>query len=104
MAAQLGAGGELCVPVFVGSPRYLLLRQLLPAHLRLPPELLLADGAACRLHYRVGLGVTAGTVSIGSGSRCTQGRWLKPKHGSMWPPALSACFKLLPNNQPSKKG
>jgi hypothetical protein len=53
MAAQQGAAGRLCVPVFVGSPRYLLLSRLLAPQQRLHPTPLLADGAACRLHYEV---------------------------------------------------
>jgi len=56
MAARLGTHSLLCVPVFVGSPRYLLLqRTLAPGQCPAPPQLL-ADGAECRLHYQVSQG------------------------------------------------
>ncbi len=53
LAARLGTGGSMSVPVFVGSPRWLLLHQASPpGHCPAPPQLL-ADGAECRLHFQV---------------------------------------------------
>ncbi|KAL4443404.1 hypothetical protein ABPG75_011141 [Micractinium tetrahymenae] len=52
MAARLGAQFLLCVPLFVGSPRFLLLQRALPAAQCPPPPQLLADGAECRLYYQ----------------------------------------------------
>eukprot|EP00887_Chlorella_sp_A99_P001170 scaffold14.g1170.t1 len=40
-----------CVPVVVGSPRYLLLRRELPPEHCFAPPPLAAEGAPCRLHY-----------------------------------------------------
>lgn len=53
LAARLGAGGSLTVPVFVGSPRWLLLHQASPPGKCPAPPQLLADGAECRLHFQV---------------------------------------------------
>ena len=51
LAARLGAGGALSVPLFVGSPRYLLVRQEAPAGCPPPTQLLSDAGAECRLFY-----------------------------------------------------
>lgn len=53
MAARLGAHSMLCVPVYVGSPRLLLLQRALPPGQCPAPPMLAADGAECRLHYQV---------------------------------------------------
>ena len=52
MAARLGAHSTLCVPLFVGSPRWLACSASLPLGQCPPPPQLLADGAACRLHFQ----------------------------------------------------
>lgn len=54
LAARLGAGASMSVPVFVGSPRWLVLRQASPPGTCEAPPQLLADGAECRLHFQVG--------------------------------------------------
>lgn len=72
LATRLGAGGTMSVSVFVGSPRWLVLRQALPPGKCPAPMQLLADGAECRLHYRVrGVG----------GMQGGQGRG---QHGAAW--------------------
>ncbi len=55
---HVGHQGPTCsVPVFVGSPRYLMLKKVFPEE-AYPPQQLMADGAECCLHYTVrGLGL-----------------------------------------------
>lgn len=53
LAARLGTGGSLSVPVFVGSPRWLVLHRASPPGKCPAPPQLLADGAECRLHFQV---------------------------------------------------
>lgn len=53
LAARMGAGGALSVPLFVGSPRYLLVRREAPAGCPPPAQLLSDAGAECRLFYSV---------------------------------------------------
>lgn len=65
MAARLGAHSLLSVPLFVGSPRFLLLQHALPAAQCPPPPQLLADGAECRLFYQARGGVGYGRVQEG---------------------------------------